>query len=1041
MPFTSNAGVAYEGVAFGSNSITEQSRFVAVGNSGTSAYSNDGITWNAVTLPTQGTWVGVSYYDNQFVAVSSNTSNGATSTDGITWTLRSLSTSSNWSGLISKTQAYTARTPVSVPAQPVTSVSIGDASATTFTTDGITWTSATSIIGGTWSSGIYSDKFVAISPLSSEAIYSTNGVSWNLSNKMPDAFWAFLHGETTLRYVASNGSNLYFATHSVAAQTPSAISTDGITWTAASRPSLVNAISTLGYGHGRFVIPPQDGATSIGYTSTNGITWTPYTVVGAIRTVKALRSFAYGKSSGGQDLMVGVATRGSDNSLVYSHDALSWFGSTMPFTSNAGVAYEEVAFGSNSITEQSRFVAVGNSGTSAYSNDGITWNAVTLPTQGTWVGVSYYDNQFVAVSSNTSNGATSTDGITWTLRSLSTSSNWSGLISKTQAYTARTPVSVPAQPVTSVSIGDASATTFTTDGITWTSATSIIGGTWSSGIYSDKFVAIGPLSSEAIYSTNGVSWNLSNKMPDAFWAFNHPATTLRYIASNGSNLYLAVRSGSSIATSSTDAITWTAASIPATATAVTTIGYGHGRFVIANNTTTTNQLSHSTNGTTWTNISPVAVRFNINQFSYDSSSNIMVGVGNIASSRVSLTRSTDGTTWTTGTMPALGAITAITYNSVSFGNGKFVAVGTSGAAAYSTDGITWTSVTLPTQGTWIGVTYADSKFVAVSSNTSSGATSTDGATWTARTLSTSSNWSILIGKTDIPVVEGPVARGVFGGGTDGVDTNVMDYITIDTLGNATDFGDLTVARSNGLAACSSTTRGVFGGGFAGANSNVMDYITIDTLGNAIDFGDLTVARRNLAACSSTTRGVFGGGFAAAYSNVMDYITIATTGNATDFGDLTVARNNIAACSSVTRGVFGGGFTGSNSNAMDYITIATTGNATSFGSLSLSRRLLAACSSTTRGVFGGGNGTQLNVIDYITIATTGNATDFGDLSSGKDSLAGCSSTTRGVFGGGSGLTNVIDYITIATTGNATDFGDLIVGRSQLAALSNSHGGLG
>jgi hypothetical protein len=232
-------------------------------------------------------------------------------------------------------------------------------------------------------------------------------------------------------------------------------------------------------------------------------------------------------------------------------------------------------------------------------------------------------------------------------------------------------------------------------------------------------------------------------MPTTFWI---NGTSPRYIAYNGSNLYLATRSDSSTATTSTDAITWAAASIPTTAAAVTTIGYGHGRFVIANNTTTTNQLSHSTNGTTWTNISPVAVRFNINQFSYDSSSNIMVGVGNRISSRVSLTRSTDGTTWTTGTMPALGAITSITYNSVSFGNGNFVAVGTSGAAAYSTDGITWTSVTLPTQGTWTGVTYSDSKFVAVSSNTSSGATSTDGITWTARTLSTSSNWSILIGR-------------------------------------------------------------------------------------------------------------------------------------------------------------------------------------------------------------------------------------------------------------------------------------------------------
>ena len=38
------------------------------------------------------------------------------------------------------------------------------------------------------------------------------------------------------------------------------------------------------------------------------------------------------------------------------------------------------------------------------------------------------------------------------------------------------------------------------------------------------------------------------------------------------------------------------------------------------------------------------------------------------------------------------------------------------------------------------------------------------------------------------------------------------------------------------------TRGVFGGGYSGGVSNVIDYITIATPGNAIDFGDLTVAR-------------------------------------------------------------------------------------------------------------------------------------------------------------------------------------------------------
>ena len=93
-------------------------------------------------------------------------------------------------------------------------------------------------------------------------------------------------------------------------------------------------------------------------------------------------------------------------------------------------------------------------------------------------------------------------------------------------------------------------------------------------------------------------------------------------------------------------------------------------------------------------------------------------------------------------------------------------------------------------------------------------------------------------------------------------------------------------------------RGVFGGGHDGANSNVIGYITISSTGSATDFGDLTVARYALGATSNgtTDRGVFGGGYTASHSNVIDYITISSTGSATDFGDLTVARGYLAATS-------------------------------------------------------------------------------------------------------------------------------------------------
>ena len=93
-------------------------------------------------------------------------------------------------------------------------------------------------------------------------------------------------------------------------------------------------------------------------------------------------------------------------------------------------------------------------------------------------------------------------------------------------------------------------------------------------------------------------------------------------------------------------------------------------------------------------------------------------------------------------------------------------------------------------------------------------------------------------------------RGLFAGGY--VD-NVIDYITIATTGNAQDFGDLTVARGL-LAISSSSSRAVFGAGRflspATTDTNILDYVTITSTGNAIDFGDLIQGRHRLCACSN-----------------------------------------------------------------------------------------------------------------------------------------------------------------------------------------------
>ena len=247
------------------------------------------------------------------------------------------------------------------------------------------------------------------------------------------------------------------------------------------------------------------------------------------------------------------------------------------------------------------------------------------------------------------------------------------------------------------------------------------------------------------------------------------------------------------------------------------------------------------------------------------------------------------------------------------------------------------------------------------------------------------------------------SRGVFGGGLDGFDayTDIIDYITISTPGNATDFGNL-AAAAEGVTGASDGTRGLFAGGYAGGGAanalNTIQYITIATTGNATDFGDLTGNRNKPAGCSSALYGIFAGGYNGSYHATIDYVTIATTGNAQDFGDLTLARYQAAGGSNGVRGLIGGGWgtsdgTSGYADRIDYITMATPGNATDFGNLTARRWGLAGAANATRMTFAGGRfpPTTYNTIDYITISTTGNATDFGDLTVARFNVDGLSGT--------------------------------------------------
>ena len=63
----------------------------------------------------------------------------------------------------------------------------------------------------------------------------------------------------------------------------------------------------------------------------------------------------------------------------------------------------------------------------------------------------------------------------------------------------------------------------------------------------------------------------------------------------------------------------------------------------------------------------------------------------------------------------------------------------------------------------------------------------------------------------------------------------------------------------------------------------MEFVTIATTGNATDFGDLTVGARGCDACSNDTRGVRAAGVTEQVT--LDYWAMVTAANAVDFGDL------------------------------------------------------------------------------------------------------------------------------------------------------------
>jgi hypothetical protein len=169
------------------------------------------------------------------------------------------------------------------------------------------------------------------------------------------------------------------------------------------------------------------------------------------------------------------------------------------------------------------------------------------------------------------------------------------------------------------------------------------------------------------------------------------------------------------------------------------VAYGNRTFVFVADSGS-QRTGYSTNGGySWTYVNSAAegnawysVTFGDGKF---------VAVANSGTSVRAMYSINNGQSWTLCTVPA--GVSTAAWTSVAYGNGTFVAVSSNGFVMSSADGITWTQRTPSTTSiAWQAVTYGNGVFVAVASAGGTRImTSPDGVTWTSRSGSTTQNWT------------------------------------------------------------------------------------------------------------------------------------------------------------------------------------------------------------------------------------------------------------------------------------------------------------
>jgi len=756
---TSNDTSELTSVAYGNGT------YVAVGGFGKVLTSGDGASW---TLNPNSPVIGnsilyaITFGNGVFVAVGYNGSDGTiyTSSDGTNWTSQS---SNVYVSLLDAVYGLDKYVVVGTEGEILTSE------------DGVTWTHRTSgtqenLLSVTYGNG----KYVATANYGVIKT-STDGVTWSneTSGVNSGSLMGVAYGPGAYVVVGSGGTIL--------------TGTDGGVWTIRSPLPTSSGLNGIAYGNGTYVAVGSGGTVA---TSGDGITWSNRTKSSMTQDLYAV---VFGKG-------VFVAT-GANGTMLTSADAITWAsnwgGSSTQFN---GVAYGNglfIAVGANgristsdngtswtgrtSNTTQTlsgvsygkgKYVAVGDAGTVVASSDGVNWTSQTSGTTKQLKGVAYGDSTFVAVGAD-GTLIVSTDGVNWTSAVSNSTASLNSIVYRNHTF---------------VAVGAAGEILTFDDGTNWIKSTNPDALKLNAVAYSNgQYVAVGE-SGRVLQSgtmtilpeVSGVDINPRNvslvqggsqQLTASVEAAGGAATTVTWTSSDTSG-GVAVDAAGNVtvaatatlgyhtitATSTEDGGQLGTSTITVTAApgapAVNSVSVSPGsasvqQGMIQQLTATVSVENGAATTVHWTSsdisgkvavdatgkvtVAPTAVPGSYTIKATSTVDNSKVGTATIAVTAVPVTWTSRGSS----------SVTSSQLNGLTYGSGKYVAVGNSGTVLTSEDGVTWTRRTVSgvTQNLQ-SVIHENGKYVAVGQNGTI-ITSEDGVTWT-KTVSGSQNLQSVI---------------------------------------------------------------------------------------------------------------------------------------------------------------------------------------------------------------------------------------------------------------------------------------------------------